>query len=93
MGCIEASRIGTGRKLWLTYEIQGSEGALFYSQERMNELNLYRHTEPSAERGYKTIFVGPDHPNYAAFFPIAGYRARLQRPEDRRGARPGDGDR
>jgi predicted dehydrogenase len=72
MGCIEASRIGTGRKLWLTYEIQGSKGALFYSQERMNELNLYRHTEPAAERGYKTVFAGPDHPNYGAFFPIAG---------------------
>lgn len=72
MGCIEASRIGTGRKLWLTYEIQGSNGALFFTQERMNELHLYRHTEPSAERGYKTIFAGPDHPNYAAFFPIAG---------------------
>jgi predicted dehydrogenase len=72
MGCIEASRIGTGRKLWLTYEIQGSNGALFYTQERMNELQLYRHTERSAERGYKTIFIGPDHPNYAAFFPIAG---------------------
>jgi predicted dehydrogenase len=72
MGCVEASRIGTGRKLWLTYEIQGSKGALYYTQERMNELQLYRHTDRSAERGYKTIFIGPDHPNYAAFFPIAG---------------------
>jgi len=72
LGAIEASRIGTGRKLWLTYEIQGSQGALFYTQERMNELHLYRHTESSDERGYKTIFAGPDHPNYAAFFPIAG---------------------
>jgi predicted dehydrogenase len=72
MGVIEASRIGTGRKLWLTYEIQGSKGALYYTQERMNEIQLYRHTEPSAERGYKDIFAGPDHPNYAAFFPIPG---------------------
>jgi predicted dehydrogenase len=72
MGCIEASRIGTGRKLWLTYEVQGSKGALYYTQERMNEVQLYRHTDPSAERGYKNIFTGPDHPNYGAFFPIAG---------------------
>jgi predicted dehydrogenase len=72
IGSIEASRIGMGRKLWLTYEIQGSKGALFYTQERMNELSLYRHTDPSAERGYKNILTGPDHPNYGAFFPIAG---------------------
>lgn len=72
MGVIEASRIGTGRKLWLTYEIQGSKGALFYTQERMNEVQLYRHTDPPAERGYKTVFIGPEHPNYGAFFPIAG---------------------
>jgi predicted dehydrogenase len=72
MGVIEASRIGTGRKLWLTYEIQGSRGALFYTQERMNEIQLYRHTEPAAERGYKTVFIGPEHPGYGAFFPIPG---------------------
>ena len=72
MGVIEASRIGTGRKLWLTYEIQGSKGALFYTQERMNEVQFYRHTEPAAERGYKSVFIGPEHPNYGAFFPIPG---------------------
>ena len=38
----------------------------------MNELQLYRHTEPAAERGYKTIYIGPDHPGYAAFHPIPG---------------------
>jgi predicted dehydrogenase len=72
MGVIEASRIGTGRKLWLSYEIQGSKGAVFYTQERMNEIQLYRHTEHPAERGYKTVLIGPEHPNYRAFFPIPG---------------------
>ncbi|MFQ5971809.1 MAG: Gfo/Idh/MocA family protein [Alphaproteobacteria bacterium] len=72
MGTIEASRIGTGRRLWLSYEIQGTRGALFFTQERMNELQLYRLDDPSAERGYKTIYIGPDHPGYAAFHPIAG---------------------
>lgn len=38
----------------------------------MNEVQLYRHTEPAAERGYKTVFIGPEHPNYGAFFPIPG---------------------
>jgi predicted dehydrogenase len=72
IGTIGASRIGTGRKLGLGYEIQGTRGALVFTQERMNELRLYRHAEPSAERGYKTIYIGPDHPGYGAFHPIPG---------------------
>lgn len=72
IGTIGTSRIGTGRKMGLTYEIQGIEGALFFTQERMNELQLYRHTDPAAERGYKTVYIGPEHPGYAAFHPIPG---------------------
>ncbi len=71
-GYIEASRIGTGRKLYLSYEIQGTKGALFFDQERMNELNLYRHTDDPAERGYKRILIAPQHPDYAAFFGLQG---------------------
>ena len=72
IGTIGTSRIGTGRKLGLTYEIQGIEGALSFTQERMNELKLYRHGDPAAERGYKTVYIGPEHPGYAAFHPIPG---------------------
>jgi predicted dehydrogenase len=72
IGTIGASRIGTGRKLGLGYEIQGTKGALVFTQERMNELLLYRHTEPPGERGYKTIYIGPEHPGYGAFHPIPG---------------------
>ena len=72
IGTIGSSRIGTGRKLGLDYEIQGTRGALRFTQERMNELKLYRNTDPPAERGYKTVYIGPDHPGYAAFHPIPG---------------------
>jgi predicted dehydrogenase len=72
IGTIGTSRIGTGRKMGLTYEIQGIKGALFFTQERMNELCLYRHGDPAAERGYKTVYIGPEHPGYAAFHPIPG---------------------
>jgi len=72
IGTIGTSRIGTGRKMGLTYEIQGIKGALFFTQERMNELQLYRHTDPPAERGYKTIYLAPEHPGYGAFHPIPG---------------------
>ena len=71
-GYLEASRIGTGRKLYLSYEIQGTKGALLFDQERMNELNLYRVSDNPAERGYKRILAAPQHPDYAAFFGLQG---------------------
>jgi predicted dehydrogenase len=72
IGSIGTSRIGMGRKLGLTYEIQGTKGSLFYTQERMNEIQLYRHTDPDREKGYKTVYIGPEHPGYGAFFGLAG---------------------
>ncbi|MCB0126779.1 MAG: Gfo/Idh/MocA family oxidoreductase [Caldilineaceae bacterium] len=72
IGTLGTSRIGSGRKIGLGYEIQGTKGALVFTQERMNELQLYRNNEPSRERGFKTIFAGPDHPHYGAFFGAPG---------------------
>jgi predicted dehydrogenase len=72
IGTIGTSRIGMGRKLGLGYEIQGTKGSLFYNQERMNEIKLYRNTDPDREKGYKTIYIGPEHPGYKAFFGLAG---------------------
>lgn len=71
-GYIEASRIGTGRKLYLAYEIQGTKGSLLFDQERMNELSYYKQSDDPAERGYKRILAAPEHPDYAAFFGLQG---------------------
>ena len=72
IGTIGTSRIGMGRKLGLGYEIQGTKGSLLYTQERMNEIRLYRDTDPDGEKGYKTVYIGPEHPGYKAFFGLAG---------------------
>ena len=72
IGSIGTSRIGMGRKLGLGYEIQGTKGSLSFTQERMNEIQLYRHTDPDREKGYKTVYIGPEHPGYGAFFGLAG---------------------
>jgi len=72
IGTIGTSRIGMGRKLGLAYEIQGTKGSLFFTQERMNEIQLYRHTDPDREKGYKKVYIGPEHPGYGAFFGLAG---------------------
>jgi predicted dehydrogenase len=72
VGTIGTSRIGMGRKLGLGYEIQGTKGSLYYNQERMNEIQLYRDSDPDREKGYKTIYIGPEHPGYKAFYGLAG---------------------
>jgi predicted dehydrogenase len=72
MGAIGSSRIGTGRKHALTIELQGTEGAIWFTLERLNELNLYRHTDPPGERGYKLIAANPGQPAYSHFHPIPG---------------------
>ncbi|MFH5070381.1 Gfo/Idh/MocA family protein [Enterobacter cloacae complex sp. 2024EL-00215] len=71
-GYVEASRIGTGRKLYLAYEIQGTKGSLLFDQERMNELYFYNASDDPAERGYKRILSAPEHPDYAAFYGLQG---------------------
>lgn len=72
VGTIGASRVATGRKNYLTFEIQGTKGSVFYSLERMNEVNVYFESDDSADRGFRTVFLGPDHKGYSAFYPASG---------------------
>ncbi|WP_425271870.1 Gfo/Idh/MocA family protein [Rodentibacter myodis] len=73
MGTIESSRIACGRKMGLTYTVTGTKGTLIYTQERMAELKLYIHNDTPSRQGFKTILVGPTHPDYAAFCASAGH--------------------
>ncbi|MGV8004140.1 Gfo/Idh/MocA family oxidoreductase [Photorhabdus temperata subsp. temperata] len=73
MGIIETSRVACGRKMGLNYVITGTKGTLSFTQERMAELKLYRHDEPANRQGFKTILVGPEHPDYASFCNGAGH--------------------
>jgi predicted dehydrogenase len=72
-GTMEISRIATGRKCGLTFEICGSKGSLVFDQERMNELQYYSAADSSGRRGFRTIMSGPEHPDYAAFCPAPGH--------------------
>ena len=87
IGTIGTSRIGTGRKMGLTYEIQGIKGALFFTQERMNELKLYRHTDRPGRARLQDPVPRARISRLRRLPPDPGQRARLQRPEDHRGAR------
>jgi predicted dehydrogenase len=66
----EATRFATGRKNGLRVEINGSKGSLAFDFERMNELEFYDATLPSAEQGFTRVLVTePDHPYMAAWWP------------------------
>jgi predicted dehydrogenase len=66
----EATRFATGRKNGLRVEINGSKGSLAFDFERMNELEFYDATLPTAEQGFSRILVTePDHPYMAAWWP------------------------
>lgn len=73
MGVLETSRIACGRKMGLSYTITGTKGTIIYTQERMAELKVYYHNEPSSRQGFKTILAGPEHPDYAPFCVSAGH--------------------
>ena len=73
MGTFETSRVAPGRKLFLSFEVNGTKGSIAFDQERMNELRLYEDAGPSGQRGFRTILTGPDHPDYGAFLPASGH--------------------
>lgn len=72
-GTMEISRVATGKKCGLVFEIFGSRGSIAFDQERMNELRLYSNDGKTDERGFRTILAGPEHPDYAAFCPAPGH--------------------
>ncbi|WP_163835405.1 Gfo/Idh/MocA family protein [Spartinivicinus ruber] len=73
IGTIESSRIACGRKMGLTYEVTGTKGSIVFDQERLSELKLYTNNDPTNRQGFRTILVGPEHPDYAAFCVASGH--------------------
>ncbi len=73
-GSIEANWIATGRKMQHDFEIHGSKGALFFTQERLNELNFLSAADAAGRRGFRRIEAGPDHPPYGLFCVAPGHQ-------------------
>ena len=72
MGGLEASRFCYGRKNYLTFEINGSEGSLYFDWEHCNDLLYYSAKDGQDRQGFRDIKIGPVHPQAGAFWPIAG---------------------
>lgn len=72
-GSFDVSRVATGYKCGLAFDLFGTRGSLRFDQERMNELQLYRNGDHSGQRGFRTILAGPEHEHYRAFCPAPGH--------------------
>jgi predicted dehydrogenase len=71
-GSFETCRAIFGPKCEMSFEVNGTEGALKWNFERMNELDLYL---PGADRvhdGYTTLLGGPAYPFHGRFNPGDG---------------------
>jgi predicted dehydrogenase len=73
-GSIEANWACVGRKMQLEFELVGSKASLVFSQERLNELHLYRTGTDPRHAGFTRIEAGPQHPPYAYFCVAPGHQ-------------------
>jgi predicted dehydrogenase len=72
-GMLEACRVINGAKCDMSFEVYGTKGAMKWSMERMNELQLqWRNDQNPAEDGYMTLLSGPAHPYHRHFNPAWG---------------------
>jgi predicted dehydrogenase len=71
VGSFEATRVATGNLNRNRFEINGERGSVRFDFERMNELEWFDNTLPSAQRGWSTITCtnAGDHPYVEAYWP------------------------
>jgi predicted dehydrogenase len=72
IGSLEATRNAYGRNNFLTFEIHGESGSLFFNYERRDELQVCFAADAADRRGFRTVYTGPAHPYGDALWPIAG---------------------
>ncbi len=71
-GTLEASRVIVGPHARMGFEVHGTNGALEWDFQRLNELLLYRVPKGTDDAGYSTVMAAPHHPDFARFQPGVG---------------------
>jgi predicted dehydrogenase len=69
-GTIEATRNAWGRNNYITFEIHGTKGSVYFNYERRDELQVCFASDPGDRRGFRTVYTGPAHPYGANLWPI-----------------------
>lgn len=70
VGSLEATRNGWGRNNFITLEIHGECGSIYFNYERRDELQVCFASDSSDRRGFRTIYTGPAHPYGDGLWPI-----------------------
>lgn len=70
-GTFESSRTIVGPESQMAFDVHGTDGALGWNLERLNELRLYRR-QSDRSTGYTTILGGDRFGHHGAFVPGAG---------------------
>jgi len=71
MGTLELSRVAVGAEARYAFEVSGSQGAVGWDFERLNELRVYS-SLATGDRGDARVLMGPGHPEFDHFQPGAG---------------------
>jgi predicted dehydrogenase len=73
VGSLEVTRNAYGRHNFLTFEIHGTEGSVYFDDERRGELEVSLASDPDHLRGFRRICTGPAHPYGEALWPIPAF--------------------
>jgi predicted dehydrogenase len=73
IGHIGCSRIAWGRKNGLDFELYGRNGGIRFTQERFNEIQLFKPADRHDDNGFRTILTGPPHEPFGRFTPGWGH--------------------
>jgi len=70
IGSLEATRNAHGRNNFLTFEIHGSMGSIYFNYERRDELQVAFASDQGDRKGFRTVYTGPAHPYGEGLWPI-----------------------
>ena len=70
-GTMESSRTCVGPHVRMSFEVNGTRGALSWDFQRFNELHLYR-MDGTGDQGYRTVHAAPGMGDFANFQPGVG---------------------
>lgn len=70
-GILDVSRVATGHKFHLSFDVHGSKGAVRFDHDEVNRLRYSNASDPVGRGGWRVIDVGPEVPSYGAYSPLA----------------------
>ncbi len=69
VGTLEATRMATGRRNGLRWEINGSRGSVAFDLERLNELQVHRAGQGPVDGFTRVLLADPGHPFSEQWWP------------------------